>query len=289
MTTLTSFDSTPVNQMKTVTYEDTDVLCSENLAFPYVRISSSKDSIVKFYSFRYCMVRSLTTSPTFLPHWVTLRKSALELFLIVAAFAITIAISQGWLDGGSSGQLAEDMACFMIISAFKNNILTILFGISWERAIQVHKVAGVLTVLLAISHMIINMRERLRIVKYGIALLCLFTASSLSYLLKKRNYEVFYAFHVASYICILGVGYSHGAKMLVYTVIVWGVDWLARIFFGFHKVQADATALPNNVVKISFKKNFKYSPGQFCLISIPELSYFQFHVRSNLPRSLLLC
>lgn len=268
--------------MKAVNYEETDVLCSENLAFPHVRIFSNKDSIVKFYTFRYWMVRSLTTSPTFLPHWITFRKSALELFLIIAMFAITLAISQGWLNGRTSGELAEDMACFMIISAFKNNALTIFLGVSWERAIQVHKVAGVLTVLLSISHMIINMRERLRIVKYGIALLCLFTASSLSYLLKKRHYEVFYAFHIASYFCILGVGFMHGADMLVYTIIVWGVDWLARIYFGLHKVEANVTALSNNVVKISFKRNFKYFPGQFCLVAIPSLSYFQFHVSTNL-------
>lgn len=264
--------------MGAVNYEETDVLCTENLAFPSVKILSNKDSMVKFYSFRYWMIRTLTVTPTFLPHWLTLRKSALELFLIVAAFVITLTISQDWLNGRDAGLLAQDMACFMIISAFRNNILTIFLGISWERAIQVHKVAGVLTIFLAISHMIITMRKKLYIVKTGIALISLFTATSLSYLIKDRCFEIFYAFHVASYICILGVGYRHGARGLVFTAIVWGVDWFARLFFGLHKTEADVTVLPNDIVKISFKRNFKYSPGQFCFISIPALSYFQFHV-----------
>ena len=269
--------------MGAITYEETDVLCTETLAFPSVKILSNKDSMVRFYSFRYWMVRSLTTSLTFLPRWMTRGKSAIELFLIVAAFAITLTISQGWLNGASAGQLTQDMACFMIISAFRNNILTIFLGISYERAIQVHKVAGVLTILLAISHMIITLRKKLYEGRTGIALIILFVTTGLSYFLKTKYFEVFYAYHIMSYIAILGVGYRHGARALVYTVIVWGVDVLARVFFGLHKTEADVTALPNDVVKISFKRKFNYSPGQYCFVSVPALSHFQFHVSTSIP------
>jgi hypothetical protein len=274
--------------MGAVTYEETDVLCTESLGFPTTKISSDQDSLVKFYSFRWWLVRSLTTGVPCLPRWLTGGKSALELFLIIAAFAITLTISQDLLNGKTSGKLAEAVACFMIVSAFRgNNILTIFLGISYERAIQIHKVAGVLTIFLGISHMIIVQRKFLYAEKTGIALLCLFTMTAASYLIKKKYFEVFYAYHVASYIAILGVGYRHGPKKLVYTVIVYGVDMFARWYLGSYKTEADVTAMPNDVVKISFKKNFKYSPGQYCFVSVPALSHLQFHVSAEFESCIL--
>ena len=256
--------------------------------FPSIKVSKDPGFILRIYKVRYWMIRALTCQITFLPDWATRGKSMLEIFFILATFALLICISQAHLTSLTSGLLAENFACFMIILALRNNILTMLLGISYERAIQYHKAAGCLTVLLGVSHMILNLRKApKRLEKPGIAMLCLFVVTSLSYLLKDKRFEFFYYFHISCYIAILGVSWKHGAKAIIWTVIVWGIDILFRYYFGAHKVEADITLLADNVMKISFKKPFDYAPGQFCFLAAPGLSHFQYHV-SRFPDICLL-
>ena len=268
-------------------YEDSDVLCSETLMLPTIKMSKDPGFILGFYKTRYWMVRALTCHVTFLPEWATKGKSLLEILFIFATAAIVVCTSQAHLTSLTSGLLAEDFACFMIILALRNNIMTMLLGISYERAIQYHKAAGVIAVLLGISHMIHNLRKNpKRLEKPGISMLCLFVVTSFAYLLKERFFEVFYYFHISCYICILGVSWKHGAKSIIWTVIVWGLDMLFRYYFGAHKVEADITLLSDDVMKISFKKAFDYSPGQYCFLAVPALSHFQYHVSERFIRRL---
>ena len=268
-------------------YEDSDVLCSETLMLPTIKMSKDPGFIMGIYKTRYWMVRALTCHVTFLPEWATKGKSLLEILFIFATLAIVVCMSQAHLTSLTSGLLAEDFACFMIILALRNNIMTMLLGISYERAIQYHKAAGIIAVLLGISHMIHNLRKNpQRLEKPGIAMLCLFVVTSFAYLLKDKFFELFYYFHISCYICILGVSWKHGAKSIIWTVIVWGLDILFRYYFGAHKVEAEITLLSDDVMKISFKKAFDYSPGQYCFLAVPALSHFQYHVSEPFIRRL---
>lgn len=268
-------------------YEDSDVLCSETLMLPTIKMSKDPGFIMGIYKTRYWMVRALTCHVTFLPEWATKGKSLLEILFIFATLAIVVCMSQAHLTSLTSGLLAEDFACFMIILALRNNIMTMLLGISYERAIQYHKAAGIIAVLLGISHMIHNLRKNpQRLEKPGIAMLCLFVVTSFAYLLKDKFFELFYYFHISCYICILGVSWKHGARSIIWTVIVWGLDILFRYYFGAHKVEAEITLLSDDVMKISFKKAFDYSPGQYCFLAVPALSHFQYHVSEPFIRRL---
>ena len=258
--------------------EDTDVLCTETLMFPTVKRATNPLYITKIYALRYWVIRNLTCKVPYVPYTITKGKSLLEIVVIISTFGILLGMSQGYLTTKTSGRMAVDFACIMIIFALKNNALTMFLGISYERAIQYHKAAGVLTVLLAISHMILNERKMLEVEKSGIITLVLFTATSLSYLLKDIWFELFYYFHFCMYFVIAAMTHIHGAKAFKWTVVVWGFDALVRYYFGGHTVEADVTVLADGVVKISIPKSFEYSPGQYCFISVPALTHFQYHV-----------
>lgn len=257
-------------------FEDSDVLCSENLLFPNLKFADSL-YLSYAYSFRYWVIRTLTCHTPFLPPWLTRRKSVLELLFICAAFIILIFTSLKILTSKTSGQLTQNFAVVMICTAFRNNVFTYAFGIPYERAIEWHKMAGILTLTLAACHVYHN-RAYIRKEKSGLILYGLFIFTSSMYLLKKAKIEIFYYMHVSLYLAIIVLGYIHGAKVLVASVILWVCDIAIRYYFRARQVEAEFTSHPNGIMQISFKKPFHYSAGQFCFIAVPALSVLQFHV-----------
>lgn len=259
--------------------EDQVVLCTETLIIPTVK---TWQSLIKVYSLRYWMIRHLTCSVPYLPFWLTQGKSVLEWLFLEATFLIFLIITQN-LDSQNAGQLTADVACAMIVFALRNNILTVVFGISFERALFWHKAAARLTIAMGVIHAIINYKtdtvEEFQNYKTGLTLLILIITASLSYfLLKKKNFEIFYYFHILLYFVIVVIAAIHGASTLSFSMILWVVDIITRYYFTLNKVQADVTVLSNDIIKISFKKSFDYSSGQYCFISVPGLSSYQFHV-----------
>lgn len=188
---------------------------------------------------------------------------------------------QGY-DGQSSGDFVADTGCLMILFALRNNVLTFLFGISFERALLWHRAAAVLTIILAVIHAYINFKEDSIIEGNkltGIPMLVLFITASLSYFIKAKSFELFYYFHMISYLTVVILGFIHGATVFSLSIIIWGFDMLVRYYFAVNKVQAEMDSLPGEIVRVKFPKVFDYSPGQYCFISVPQLSYYQFHVR----------
>lgn len=263
--------------------QETDVSCTENLAFPSVKLSSKAgQQLEKVYTFRYWVIRSLTCYITFLPHWLTGGKSLLEIIFMELAFILLIMIIQGY-DSHSSGELVADIGCLMILFALRNNVLTLIFGISFERALQWHRAAARLTIILAFMHAIINFKLDSSIVvgdnkSTGIPMLILLITSSLSYYIKNKSFELSYYFHVISYVMVVILGFIHGATVFSLSVIIWGFDISVRYYFAVNKVEAEIISLPGDIICVKFKKFFDYSPGQYCFISVPQISYYQFHV-----------
>ena len=262
-------------------------MCSENLIFPSMKLSTfSGGLLLKAYSFRYWMIRSLTCKVPFLPDWITQGRTLIELIMIELTFNICIIIIQKY-DSISSGQLTANIACLMILFGLRNNILTILFGISFERALQYHKAFARLALLLGFFHAYTNFKSDTQEtfqsnMATGISMWSLLFAASIAYLIKEFFFEFFYFFHIICYVTVVILGYFHGATVMSLSIIVWGIDVLTRYYFSAHKTEGKIKLMEDdNIIEISFLKTFSYSSGQYCFISIPALSYYQFHVSSS--------
>lgn len=72
-------------------YKENESYCTENLAFPSVKLSSKAgQQLKKVYTFRYWVIRSLTCYVPYLPHWLTGGKSLLEIIIMKLAFSLLI-------------------------------------------------------------------------------------------------------------------------------------------------------------------------------------------------------
>jgi hypothetical protein len=216
-------------------------------------------------------------------------KSILEIVIVATAYGLLIAFAAK-IDGvGDKGTIASILGSFAVLFALRNNILTFFFSISFERALFYHKAFAVLTMALVAAHATAALTEGAEEeneeediydqLKTGFASLGFMVFMGLTYGIKKfGNFEIFYYLHIASYIAIIVLAALHGATPLVISVAFWGFDMLLRYLLTVHKVEAAIEMLPADVVRIRFPKRFAYSPGQYCFVSVPALSYLQFHV-----------
>ena len=227
-------------------YDEADVLCTENLSFPSFKMSNSR--LLSVYTFRYWMVRTLTCNVPYLPSWLIRKKSLLEVFFIIASFIILMYTSIGLFNTQTSGQLANNLGNVMICSALRNNFFTFSLGISYERAIEWHKIAAILTLFLAACHVYQN-RERIRD-KSGLILYGFMILTSLIYLFKKKMFEYFYFLHIGLFLAIVIIGYIHGAKYFIASLILWLFDVSVRYYFRAHQVEAEFTFYDNDVIRL---------------------------------------
>jgi NADPH oxidase len=207
-------------------------------------------------------------------------------------YAVLIAVCKGTQ---TSGELASAIGGLAVIFGLRNNVLTTIFSISFERALFYHKLVAVLSLILSAIHGAFALvgsdseeeggdggeggdDDRN---SSGFVLIALMAAASLSYLVKKYFFEGFYYFHFLVYFAIVVLSAIHGATLLAVAIIFWVADLLLRYALTVHKVEATIEMLPADVVRIRFPKRFAYSPGQYCFVSVPALSYLQFHVSAD--------
>jgi predicted ferric reductase len=260
-----------------------DVGCNEMLVIPSFR----SRTLQTFYNLRFKFIRFCTVPISCISHRVPIigGRTVLELAIILVLFGVSINYVLRKVVPAEAGQVVADVAAVAIACGFKNNILTLVFGISYERALFWHKFGAVLWMTLGIIH---GVRETPALSDLsrsrntlGLTMMCLLGATSALYVVRysvyKYPYEWFYFSHVLFFLAIVAVAYLHGATQVLYAACVWVADVVIRFILTMHRIKAKARLLPGDVVKISFPKSFEYSPGQFCFLLIPQVSAYQFH------------
>jgi len=257
--------------------KENDYFCTENLLCP----STSSGFWSFHYSIRYRLIRAFTCPIPYLPTSFPLLggKSVLECICILGLAALAIAVSVNGGDPINSGTVCEFTGLAIVLLGLRNNLLTIILGISFERAIFFHRCGGILLLALSIIHGILSTEffgaSELNL--SGTILFLGFVATSISYLVKRINFEVFYVAHVALYLLITVVAFIHNAIFLSIGIIFWAIDLSIRYIITVHKVTAEAEILSGNVIRIILPRPFAYSAGQYCFLMIPSISCYQFH------------
>jgi hypothetical protein len=172
-----------------------------------------------------------------------------------------------------------------VLFALRNNVLTVLFGISFEKALAWHQFTAILVIFMTMIHATIIVKKSGLIVKSidshkatGAAMLIVLLVMSMSIRLKKYHFEAFYYLHISMFLLAIRLALLHEAYIFAYVSLLWALDIFIRYYLAAYKVQADVTSLPGEIIRVSFKKPFHFSPGQYCFISVPALSYYQYHV-----------
>lgn len=240
-----------LQKVKVFAESETSVVVSSNKSFLENLFSS-------WISFRYLVVRALTCPVPCLPMKISFigGKSFIEIVALIVTFGITIKFSLK--TSSSAGYVADYLGGVLVLCGMRNNVLTVLFGVSFERALYFHKFVALAMVAAMTIH---GIGEGLN--DTGLALIILICTTVLIYVAKITNlsFELFYYIHVLCYLAIIPVAFLHSATFFPIAGAVWACDLLLRYLITLKKVTAEATVLPGNVVKIQFPKMFAYQPG----------------------------
>ncbi|PWN53485.1 hypothetical protein IE53DRAFT_377289 [Violaceomyces palustris] len=201
----------------------------------------------------------------------------------------------GW--SNRMGMMSFASLPFVIALAGKNNVVSFLTGVSYERLQFLHKVSARMMLLLSLLHMVgrtIQMKPDVyhrRYVHYGLAALSagfvIFVVSNR--FVMSRRYELFFAIHILMSLVYVVGSWKHypAEKNYVWpALLLWGLDRFVRllrvlIFNGlwrFGKYGAEGGSKEFNISIVGqdtlrlevVKPDFpEWTPGSHAFISIP--------------------
>lgn len=190
-----------------------------------------------------------------------------------------IGVSAWTYDCATTGKTATYAGLLTFVMVPHNTIITWLFGISFERALDYHKMIAYVAVVVGFIHMIICGSNT-----SGYILIAVMTALILTSFppIRRNFFETFFKLHWMFFIFTFVLAYTHqSADQMSYGAFFWLGDVVYRYFYlakTKYPREAQAYALAANVIKISFPKGqFNYRAGQYIFICIPELTRFQWH------------
>mmetsp|Transcript_26197 Transcript_26197/g.44193 ORF Transcript_26197/g.44193 Transcript_26197/m.44193 type:complete len:553 (+) Transcript_26197:100-1758(+) len=220
-----------------------------------------------FASFRYAVIRCISVPVPFLSHKIPIigGRTFVELIVVLAIFALGIATAGG---GGTTNVLFG----LTILISMRFNVLTLIFGIPFERALFFHKVLASSGLIAMIIHALSEGTNG-----SGLALAFLLGGAMGAYLIKPYAFEIFYYSHILCYVISIPFAIGHGAGIFALATIAWVVDLLLRYLITQKQIDAEATALAGDVIRLKFKNGFHYEPGQYVFILIPKLHYIEYH------------
>lgn len=193
-------------------------------------------------------------------------------FLMLVLMAISLAMP----DNKDAGEIGDLFGAATTIFGLRNNLLHVLFGISYERALFWHKVMGSCTLGIICFHALIGFDFTGFMICLSVGLM------ALTYLIKNMSFphafEVFYYTHLTSIVLIMVFGQlHHDAVWFSLSGLLWIVDVLLRSFITSQTLTAHATSLPGGVIQLSFEGSVDYRAGQYAFIRIPAVNKVEFH------------
>jgi predicted ferric reductase len=236
---------------------------------------SSTDSLTswarKVRHMRFLLIRALSCPvPGLSSKTVPLigGRTGLEIIVCIIIAAAVVAFS---LVGDAGSVLAASIFVAVILG-LRTNVLEIVFGVSFERALYYHKWFG--SLVLAI--MVIHILQR-GVSTSGIVLIITTVLIGTVYLGKNLNFEFFYYGHIAAYIATAITLLFHGGKLGTFSLIAYAADLVLRYLIRGRKVSAEVEKLPGDVVRLTFPRDFEHEAGGYVFVRIPELSHIEYH------------
>ena len=248
---------------------------------------SYEDMLRMKHLFRFHIVRTLFSPATTIPHSKPVfgGRSLAEILILLGGLGICLGMTASSQTEGS-GKMSDYMGAGLILLALRNNALTLLLGISWERVIFYHKFVGCAFLVCCSIHTYLSLHINDTIAGMptesglGLYIFCL-SAGTVYFAFKWWNFELFYYMHILCYILAVPAAYLHNAKYMSYSIALWLLDMFWRHLATLHSFKADFEYLPGDVVRITLPEPLEYKALQYCFLMVPEISMLQFHVRGT--------
>ncbi|KAI0354097.1 iron reductase [Trametes cingulata] len=201
-----------------------------------------------------------------------------------------------------AGVLGASQLPLIVALGTKNNALSYITGVSYDRLKFIHRMMARVVFVLLWSHGIARLTT-LMISQYlpwfvPLGVIAMFSWTVLLIVsirpIRARAYELFYYVHVLTVLIILLAGYFHAdnQKFGFYVwpcFIIWGLDRAIRLgrliyynhlYFGLskvaHRFDASVELLSPQLVRLHLKRppHFRWTPGQTAFLAMPSVSKF---------------
>jgi predicted ferric reductase len=225
--------------------------------------------------------------------------------LILIPFFVSIVVGLAYTMVFPSVSMTGKIARFALIStlvfAQRNSLVTLLIGMPFDRGLFYHKlsgrIVGIASILHAAAFFVDPVFKRKHAQDFfrgaftgqvnfsGSVMLFIVIAIGITAMarIRRRVYEVFYYLHVVFALCIIAGAFFHSGILLPFiAVLTWGVDLCIRSIVmarTLYPRKATLKVVSDTVIQVSFPKttSFAYNPGQYVYLSIPEISWLQWH------------
>jgi len=100
---------------------------------------------------------------------------------------------------------------------------------------------------------------------------------------RRKVFELFYFVHLFCCTAMIGCAFYHtGYLVPLLGSLTWGLDFLIRkVYMALFRYprKASIRIISESVVEICFPKtpSFHYNPGQYMLLAVPEISFYEWH------------
>ncbi len=260
------------------------------------KFNGRSEAVAKWFDLRWSISRfaHFSKATFFNEHSGPVTPFELGFITLAAVVSIILVIVS---DKTASGQITQYMVFISVLIALKINALQLILGVSWERAILMHKSIAVVSLACACIHGIPQLSSSGSAIladgkQYsGLIMILLMGLQPIMYVIMKPwNFEVFYYFHLAVYVVLVVFAFIHGALFVLYSIIIFAVDLLIRYLLNSRRVKFTAERKAGNVVQVTFEKRWDYRPGQFVFVMIPALGVHEWHPFSisSAPHELLV-
>ena len=176
-----------------------------------------------------------------------------------------------------AGSIGDMLGAVTTIFGLRNNLLNVLLGISYERALFWHKVLGIAFIAVICIHSLEGMNFS------GLMMILAMVLMASTYMFKNVSiwhaFEIFYYIHLVGMVLLCGMGILHGSPFICFSGLIWCIDVFCRssAYVQSETITAKATQLPGEVIKLTFERPIKYDAGQYAFLRIPVLNKFEFH------------
>ncbi|KAJ4488390.1 ferric reductase NAD binding domain-containing protein [Lentinula aciculospora] len=225
--------------------------------------------------------------------------------LFTWTFINTTNVSGGKLDasywGNRAGVLIASQIPLITALGTKNNIISFITGVPYEKLNYLHRMAARVVFVLVWVHAGAKVTEDLDKTWLRCGILAVSSLTSLCIIsvkpVRARAYEFFFYTHLVLVLLFLVGAYRHTEEFSYQTYIwpsfvIWGVDRIVRVirlvvfnhtYFGFGSglgtaLDASAELLTPKCVRLTLKRppHFKWTPGQIAYLITPGVSSLPF-------------
>ncbi|KAG1870821.1 ferric reductase NAD binding domain-containing protein [Suillus subluteus] len=275
-------------------------------AFSWCRIPLGLVNAYRVISFRWTLEFGKSYTLNMAEVFVTM---AYIIFLFVWAFINTTDLEGYTLDIGywcdRSGMLAASQFPLITALGTKNNIVSLITGISYDKLNYVHRMMSRVVFILLLVHAGSEVVNNAPFQPFfaqqwllcGLTSMVAFTILCIVSLrpIRAQAYELFFYVHFAMALIFLIGAYVHTQNFAVAFWIypcfaIWGLDRLIRFlrlvvfnhsYFGFRSgstMDATAEVLSDDFVRLRFRRpsHFHWTPGQTAYLIMPSVSRLPF-------------